>query len=204
MSGIILAAGAGRRLWPHTDGVPKALVPVDGATTIMDIALRNMAGVDIRDVAVVVGYAAEAVEDRRAALEHRHGVRLELVRNDRASEWNNCYSLWLARDYLAGGALLANGDTVHPQSVEEALLAGRGAGVQLAVDAEKPLAEEEMKVSVDADGRLGRINKRLDPATAYSNPSVAACGRPMMPLTASGVMAASCLPRRASAAPSAR
>lgn len=167
MHGIVLAAGAGRRLRPHTDGLPKALVPVDGDTTILDIALRNMAGVGIPDVAVVVGYAAEAVADRRTALERRHGVRLELVRNDHASDWNNCYSLWLAREYFESGAMLANGDTVHPQAVEEALLARRGAGVQLAVDAVKPLAEEEMKVSVDAAGRLEKITKTLDPASAY-------------------------------------
>lgn len=167
MHGIVLAAGEGRRLRPHTDGLPKALVPVDGDTTIMDIALRNMAGVGVRDVAVVVGYATGAVEERHAALERRHGVRIELVRNDRASDWNNCYSLWLAREYFAAGALLANGDTVHPQSVEETLLTRRGAGVLLAVDAVKPLACEEMKVSVDADGRVGRISKRLDPASAY-------------------------------------
>ncbi|MGH3095974.1 MAG: NTP transferase domain-containing protein [Streptosporangiales bacterium] len=167
MYGIVLAAGAGRRLRPHTDGVPKALVPVNGDTTILDIALRNMAGVGIRDVAVVVGYAAEVVEGRRAALERRHGVRLELVGNDRASDWNNCYSLWLAREYFAAGAMLANGDTVHPQAVEEALLAQRGTGVLLAVDAVKPLAEEEMKVSVGAGGRLERITKGLDPASAY-------------------------------------
>ena len=61
-----------------------------------------------------MGYRAEAVESRQAALEERHGVRLTLVHNDKAEEWNNCYSLWLARDHFAQGALLVNGDTVHP------------------------------------------------------------------------------------------
>ena len=65
--GMVLAAGAGRRLRPYTDTLPKALVPVDGDTTILDIALRNLAAVDLRDVVVVVGYAAGAVEERQAA-----------------------------------------------------------------------------------------------------------------------------------------
>lgn len=168
MIGIVLAAGAGRRLRPYTDSLPKALVPVDGDTTILDIALRNFAAVELRDVAVVVGYAAEAVEERRASLESRYGVKLELVYNDKAEVWNNAYSLWCARDHMSDGALLVNGDTVHPVAVEETLLAARGPGILLAVDTEKRLAEEEMKIRLDDSGRLVSITKLMDPASAYA------------------------------------
>ena len=135
--------------------------------------LRNLASVGMREVVIVVGHAAGAVADRAADLEARHGVTLELVHNDRALEWNNAYSLWLAREYLGQGALLVNGDTVHPVSVEKTLLAARGPGeagrarVILAVDNVKPLAEEEMKVTLDARGLLSRITKQMDPAKAY-------------------------------------
>lgn len=166
MIGMVLAAGAGRRLRPHTDTLPKALVPVDGETTILDIALRNLAAVDLRDVAVVVGYASQVVEERRASLERRHGVRLTLVHNDRAEIWNNAYSMWLARDVMADGALMVNGDTVHPVSVEQTLLERRGPGLLLAMDDQKQLAEEEMKMQLDDAGRLRRITKLMDPATA--------------------------------------
>src|SRR5438874_7942159 len=147
---MVLAAGAGRRLRPDTDGLPKALLPVaragqGGPVTILDIALRNLAAVGLRDVTVVVGYAAGAVRDRAAALEAEHGVRLTLVDNDRAEEWNNAYSLWLARDHFAAGALLVNGDTVHPVAIEKTLLEAVGqAGIVLAVDDVKALADEEM------------------------------------------------------------
>jgi len=167
MIGLVLAAGAGRRLRPDTDRLPKALIPVDGETTILDIALRNLAAVGLTDVAVVVGYAADAVAERQPDLEKRHGIALTLVHNDRAEEWNNAYSLWLAREHFAQGALLVNGDTVHPVSVEKTLLAERGPDVLLAVDNGKTLADEEMKVSVDASGRLIRITKLMDPAKAY-------------------------------------
>ena len=170
MIGMVLAAGAGRRLRPYTDTLPKALVPVDGETTILDIALRNLAAVGLTDVTVVVGYRAEAVEERQAALEARHGVRLTLVYNDKAEEWNNCYSLWLAREHFARGALLVNGDTVHPVDVESTLLAAReqdGApGILLALDDQKSLAEEEMKVVLDDAGRMSRITKLMDPSEA--------------------------------------
>jgi choline kinase len=164
--GMVLAAGAGRRLAPYTDKLPKTLVPVDGDRTILDIALANLKAAGIDDVAVVTGYAAAAVEQRRAALERDHGVALQLVFNDKAEVWNNAYSLWCARDLLPEGVLLINGDTVHPPSVEETLLAARGPDILLALDDVKPLGDEEMKVQLDGDGRVSRINKALDPATA--------------------------------------
>ncbi len=180
MIGIVLAAGAGRRLRPDTDGLPKALLPVDGRVTILDIALRNLAAVGLRDVVIVVGYAADAVRDRLPGLEREHGVRLTLVDNDRAEEWNNAYSLWLAREHFAAGALLVNGDTVHPVSVEKTLLAAHGTaahgtavhgapqpGIVIAVDDIKRLADEEMKVIIDSGGRLTRITKLMDPALAH-------------------------------------
>ncbi|MDQ2876705.1 MAG: phosphocholine cytidylyltransferase family protein [Actinomycetota bacterium] len=171
MIGMVLAAGAGRRLRPDTDSLPKALLPVAGTTTILDIALRNLAAVGLTDVAVIVGHAAEVIADRTAALEREHGVAIELIHNDRAQDWNNAYSLWLAREYLGQGALLVNGDTVHPVSVENTLLEAReqlpAADLILAVDAVKQLADEEMKVTLDERGLLRRITKRLDPAQAH-------------------------------------
>jgi choline kinase len=171
--GMVLAAGASRRLRPDTDELPKALLPVSGETTILDIALRNLAAVGMNEVVIIVGHAAHAIADRTADLEATHGVTLELVHNGRALEWNNAYSLWLAREYFSRGALLVNGDTVHPVSVEKTLLAARGSGaagrarVILAIDDVKPLADEEMKVVLDARGLLSKISKQMDPAKAY-------------------------------------
>jgi choline kinase len=167
MIGLVLAAGAGRRLRPYTDTLPKALVPVDGDTTIMDISLRNLAAAGLPDVTIVVGYRAGAVEERKDAFERKYGVRLTLVHNDKAEEWNNAYSLWLAREHFAQGALLVNGDTVHPVGVEQTLLANRGPGILLAVDSVKKLADEEMKTVFSEDGRLVKITKLMDPAEAF-------------------------------------
>lgn len=167
MIGLVLAAGAGRRLRPHTDTLPKALIPVDGETTILDIGLRNLASVGLTDVAIVVGYAADAVTERVPQLQQRHGVRLTLVHNDRAEEWNNAYSLWLAREEMVDGVLFVNGDTVHPATVEERLLAARGTeDVLVAIDTVKQLGDEEMKVVLDDAGRLQRITKLMPPAEA--------------------------------------
>ncbi|MET7550742.1 phosphocholine cytidylyltransferase family protein [Streptomyces sp. NBC_01724] len=168
MIGLVLAAGAGRRLRPYTDTLPKALVPVDGEKTVLDLTLANFAEIGLTEVAIVVGYRKEAVYERKAALEAKYGLTLTLVDNDKAEEWNNAYSLWCARDVLARGVILANGDTVHPVSVEKTLLAARGNGqkIILALDTMKNLADEEMKVITDGDKGVRRITKLMDPATA--------------------------------------
>ncbi|MFF9850768.1 phosphocholine cytidylyltransferase family protein [Streptomyces litmocidini] len=168
MIGLVLAAGAGRRLRPYTDTLPKALVPVDGDTTILDLTLKNFAEIGLTEVAIVVGYRKEAVYDRKDALEAEYGLKITLIDNDKAEEWNNAYSLWCAREVLKRGVILANGDTVHPVSVEKTLLAARGDGqkIILALDTVKNLADEEMKV-ITAEGKgVQRITKLMDPATA--------------------------------------
>ncbi|MEU6624113.1 phosphocholine cytidylyltransferase family protein [Streptomyces litmocidini] len=173
MIGLVLAAGAGRRLRPYTETLPKALVPVSGEgteneLTILDGTLKNFAEIGLTEVAIVVGYRKEAVYDRKEALEAKYGLQITLVDNDKAEEWNNAYSLWCAREVLKRGVILANGDTVHPVSVEKTLLAARGNGqkIILALDTVKNLADEEMKV-ITAEGKgVQRITKLMDPATA--------------------------------------
>jgi choline kinase len=168
MIGLVLAAGWGSRLAPLTDALPKTLLEVDGDRTILDIALGNLKAVGLGRVVVVTGFQHDVLVARREALARRHGLDIELRFNPKALEWNNAYSLWCARDVFAQGVLMANGDTVHPASVQRALLEARsGTDLVIAVDQSQPLAEEEMKVQVSSEGLLTRITKRMDPATAH-------------------------------------
>jgi choline kinase len=169
----VLAAGAGRRLRPYTDSLPKALVPVgpagiEDSITVLDLTLGNFAEIGLSEVGIIVGYRKEAVYDRKAALEEKYGLKITLIDNDKAEEWNNAYSLWCGRDALKDGVILANGDTVHPVSVEHTLLAARGDGkkIILALDTVKKLADEEMKVVVDPDKGVQKITKLMEPAEA--------------------------------------
>jgi choline kinase len=167
MIGMVLAAGWGSRLAPLTDALPKTLLEVDGDRTILDVALGNLKAVGMERVVVVTGFQHEVLVARREALAERHGLEIELRFNPKALEWNNCYSLWCARDFFSEGVLMANGDTVHPASVQRTLLAARGGSdLVIAVDQSQPLAQEEMKVQVSEAGLMTRITKLMDPAVA--------------------------------------
>ncbi len=121
----------------------------EDSITVLDLTLANFAEVGLTEVGIIVGYRKEAVYERKEALEQKYGVKLTLIDNDKAEEWNNAYSLWCGRDALKDGVILANGDTVHPVSVEKTLLAARGDGkkIILALDTVKNLADEEMRSS---------------------------------------------------------
>lgn len=166
MIGIVLVAGASRRLRPLTDNIPKAMLKVDDDRLLCESALAAFQHVGLTEAVLVTGYAAHAVEAEVPRLSERYGLAISTVYNDRAEDWNNCYSLWMAREAFAGGAIVANGDTWHPWTVERALLDAHG-DVRIAIDTVKTLADEEMKVFVGDNQQLARINKALDPAAAY-------------------------------------
>ena len=167
MIGMVLAAGAGRRLGALTEALPKALLRVHGDDSVLEVTLGNFASIGLTEVVVVTGFAAERIDERVPGLQERFGLRVRTIFNPRAEEWNNAYSLWCAREAFAQGVLLVNGDTLTPPVVLERVLAGRGEDILLAVDLEKPLGAEEMKVLLDGDGLLKRIHKSVDPGEAH-------------------------------------
>src|SRR3546814_19023899 len=73
-----------------------------------DVCSSDLIG--LTEVAIIVGYRKEAVYERREALEQKYGVKITLIDNDKAEEWNNAYSLWCGRDAIKHSVILANGD----------------------------------------------------------------------------------------------
>ena len=60
MKAIIIAAGTGSRLWPHTNQVPKTLLPF-GQGTILSQIISNFATVGVAEFVIVVGFGAEQI-----------------------------------------------------------------------------------------------------------------------------------------------
>jgi len=162
MRAVILAAGRGVRLAPLTDDRPKPLVEVLGRSMLLRTLDRlREVGIDDREVVIVTGYHDEMI---RAALA-REAWRCELVFNPRWHDWNNFYSLLVAREALGGAAFLQfDGDLVFDERVLPRLLAVPGPAIALDV---RPLPDAEaMKASIDGANHLTGLSKRMDPATA--------------------------------------
>jgi len=131
MRALILAAGDGGRLHPHTAGLPKPLVTLRGRPIIRHvIASLRAAGVD--DATIVLGYRGDQV---RAALaeDPPSGVRVRYVDND-AWDRGNARSLWAARDAVTPPFILAMADHLLAPAILRALAAGAGDRCRLAVD----------------------------------------------------------------------
>lgn len=90
---IILAAGAGMRMFPTNTEKPKALLKIQGEALIERI-INQLHQAEITEIYVVAGFAKEQFE----YLIDKYGV--ELIINSQYSKRNNLHSLWLAKGHL--------------------------------------------------------------------------------------------------------
>jgi choline kinase len=161
---VILAAGVASRLRPWTDRTPKCLLPI-GDGTLLDRTLEAVEAAGLRDIVLVTGYLEEQI---RARVRERHArLNVEFVRNADFATTNNIYSLWLARDRVAGeGMLLLDSDILFDPAVLDDLR-NTGRPDVLAVKTGHTLGEEEIKVEIDAARRVLTIGKRVPPERAF-------------------------------------
>jgi choline kinase len=184
---VVLAAGRGTRLGGLGDSTPKWLLRV-GERTLADRQLEAiaLAAEAVASVRVVVGHAAAAIEAELAASPATVGI----VANPEFAELNNWWSLLRALRELPeeGPVAVVNADLLAaPEHIATFLVdAATAVGESLlAVDLDKRLTDESMKVSLRADATLARIGKVGidDPAGEYVG-MLAVCGMALRRLRA--------------------
>src|SRR5215207_8556293 len=143
---VYLAAGEGRRLRPLTDAAPKAMLDV-GGVSLAQRALSSLRAAGVEQVVAVTGHA-------RAALEPLGDLITGERFNARWAEHNNIYSLWCARDVVAGGCYVVNCDVLFEDAVARALVGATGSAVLCASD--HGVDAESMK-AVAREGRLDEL-----------------------------------------------
>jgi choline kinase len=163
---VVLAAGRGSRLGSVGEGTPKWLLDV-GGRSLADRHLDGVAraGQAVASASVVVGHAADAIERE---LELRGGPA-SVVRNPEYAELNNWWSLLRALRELPeeGPVAVINADLlVEPGAVASFLedCAAPGPDALIAVDLERRLTDESMKVSRSGPclERIGKVG--VEPA----------------------------------------
>ena len=166
MRAIVLSAGQGKRLLPLTAEIPKCLLPVDGERTVLELQLATLARCGIERVTVVSGFGVDRVE-RFLAAAPVPGLDVEVLFNPFFAVSDNLATCWVAREAMDRDFLLVNGDTLFEPALLQRLLGGPAAPITVTVDHKPAYDEDDMKVSLDDDGRLLAIGKTLKPEVVH-------------------------------------
>ena len=114
MKVIILLAGYGTRLRPHTWSRPKALLRCAGNTVIGHL-LNMMEEITIEEVIFVVGYKGEQIKAWIG--EHYSHLDVRFVIQEEAL--GQAHAVWLCHDYLDDGDVaVAFGDGIFDTDYE--------------------------------------------------------------------------------------
>ena len=154
---IIMAAGRGLRLRPLTIEVPKALVTCKGFPLIAyayEFARHVLGGSE--NIAVVTGYGGDIV---REYLE-TEGNDTVILHNENFHK-GNILSLQKGLSFQPRSFLLMNVDHIYPLAFAKRLLEASGA-VVAAIDTDRRLGADDMKVKLGGDGKVRKISKGLD------------------------------------------
>lgn len=159
----ILAAGDGGRLKPHTDGRPKALVPVAGRPLI-DYVLRSVADAGVAEVLLVIGYEGEQVR-RWVGDGSRFGLRVSYAEND-AFALGNARSLWVASSVWEPPFAVVMADHLMEPGALRRFLDAVGTSAAVGVDGSDLGDDGEATRVLVEDGRVVCIGKGIEPWNA--------------------------------------
>ncbi|MGQ7242120.1 phosphocholine cytidylyltransferase family protein [Salinicola sp. V024] len=158
---IILSAGQGKRLLPHTADRPKCLIEFQGRAVI-EHQIDHLIAAGFEHISVVIGYSAAQVEQRLSQRYKDAPAVIEPVFNPFFELADNLASCWMARTAMMNGDfLILNGDTLFELPVLERLMASPSGPITLAIDRKNAYDADDMKVILEGE-RLVRVGKKLD------------------------------------------
>jgi len=106
---LLLAAGAGTRLLPWTNGFPKCLTEVCGIS-ILGRLVSCLVEEGFERLVVVVGHRGDQIREYLES--HSSGLRIHCIDCHEYATTNNIYSLWMAREYIREPFVLIESDLV--------------------------------------------------------------------------------------------
>jgi len=158
MIAVIMAAGKGSRLGQLTEEKPKSLLPLDKSFSLLDYNIFLLKSIGVEDIIIVTGFASEKIETHVSA----SGVKC--IYNP---FWNHCNvlgSLYMALPYMNDDFLFLHADTLVDRDIW-VKLTKQSASIALPYIS-KICGEEEMKIRIDANGKIFEINKTMNPTLA--------------------------------------
>lgn len=151
---VLLAAGIGQRLGKHTQELPKSLLKLH-ERTILDYVLDTLLSFPASEIIIVGGFAFEKLQ------KHLQGKdpRIHLIKNENYLK-GSILTLECALPYLDTDFFLFNADHIYPKSIVSELLKNKS-GIVGMCDFDRPLADDDMKISCDSTHHITGISKKL-------------------------------------------
>jgi len=160
MRAIVLSAGQGKRLLPLTASRPKCLLDISDEHTVLDFQLQSLARCGVEHTTVLVGFGAEYVEHK--ITEARFGdMEVTTLYNPFYAITDNLATCWISRVVMTDDFVLLNGDTVFEDVLLRRVLEAPHSPIAVTIDRKPEYDEDDMKVTLDTDGRLIAIGKKL-------------------------------------------
>ncbi|MEE8401069.1 MAG: nucleotidyltransferase family protein [Candidatus Hydrothermarchaeaceae archaeon] len=170
MKAIILAAGVGRRLRPHTDYTPKPLLPIGGKSVIGQI-VENLGVLNLQEIIVVLGNRGDEIKKYLK----RFNYPISYV--TQRSPLGTAHALSAASHKINGDVLVSAGDTIFPKGHYKALCAAFKKWDLDAALSLKVMNKKQMKESSTVKlGSGGRILKVIEKPAEDEMLSEIACG----------------------------
>ena len=162
MKTVILAAGAGSRLKPLTDHMPKCLLKV-GVKCMLEMTIENLLATNNSEIIIVTGYLENKI--REFIRERFPHLQITYIYNKLYASTNNIYSLWLAKDEVLGDdMMMLDSDIVFDNRIISKL---QNSGYKNCLALKRhEVHDEEIKVKTDAHGCVIEIGKEVNVSQA--------------------------------------
>jgi len=121
MKAIILAAGIGSRLFPHTKDIPKCLLTV-GSMSILEHQINALKENSIKDIVIVVGHKSEKIEEFVNSNKKFEDLNIKIIKNKNYKTTNSSYSLWLTKGEIKDGFIYLNSDLIFDSALLKKLM----------------------------------------------------------------------------------
>ena len=157
MKAIILSAGQGRRLLPHTENKPKCLVELQPGLTMLDWQLTQLKAAGVSEAVLVTGFFADKVEEQA---ERHSGIDVRCIYNPFYNIADNLGSVWLALSEMQASFILMNGDTMFVHNVAKRLIDNPSGDISLTIARKPAYDDDDMKVIAEG-GKLRAVGKKL-------------------------------------------
>jgi len=161
MKGLILAAGQGERMGPHTKNKPKCMIKYNGKP-IIDYIIQTFNECGINDIIVVNGHKKEILE------QYLDNKNVSFITNENYNTTNMVYSLFCAESQVNDDIIISYSDIIYNNKVLKKLINNK-MDIAITVDKawrelweirmEDPLKDAET-MKIDKFGRVRNLGKK--------------------------------------------